>query len=249
MNAFTSASVILPVLNETYSLRQTVDIIEATCARDVGEYVLVVCERTKPESLEVCREIKQMLANRCLLHFQKRPFVGGAIRDGFDLARCSHVVMMSSDLETDPSLVHTLIEKVKVHPDGIATASRWIRGGDFKGYSPVKLVANYVFQKMISVLYGTRLSDLTYAYRIFPRSLVHGIRWEELKHPFFLETAIKPLRLGVSIHEIPAVWRPRTEGESINPFLANFTYFRIAITTRFQRRDRILVSEKNCWRP
>jgi hypothetical protein len=241
MSAFDAASIILPVLNETYSLRQTVGIIEATCAREVGEYIIVVCERTKPESLAVCREMTQMLGERGLLHFQKRPFVGGAIRDGFDLARFSHVVMMSSDLETDPALVQTLIKAAEEHPDGIVTASRWMEGGQFEGYSPIKLVANYLFQKMFSVLYGTHLSDLTYAYRIFPCSLVRGIRWEELKHAFFLETALKPLRLGVSILEIPAIWKARTEGESVNSFMANFTYFRIAITTKFCRRDRLLV--------
>ena len=42
-----------------------------------------------------------------------------------------------------------------------------MEGGQFEGYSPIKLVANYLLQKMLSVLYGTRLSDLTYAYRIF----------------------------------------------------------------------------------
>ncbi len=241
MSAFESASIILPVLNETYSLRQTVEIIEATCARDVGEYILVVCERTRPESLAICREIVQKLGDRGSLHFQQRPFVGGAVRDGFDLARFSHVVMMSSDLETDPGLVQKLIAAAKEHPDGIATASRWAEGGQFEGYSRIKLVANYLFQKMFSVLYGTHLSDLTYAYRIFPCSLVRGIRWQELKHPFFLETALKPLRLGVAIREIPATWRARTEGESINPFMANFTYFRIAVATRFCPRDRLLV--------
>jgi glycosyltransferase involved in cell wall biosynthesis len=241
MSKFDSASIILPVLNETYSLRQTVDIIEATCARDVGEYVVVVCDRTTPGSLEVCREVVQKLGSRASLHFQKRPFVGGAIRDGFDLARGSHVIMMSSDLETDPALVQTLIKSAKEFPDGIATASRWIEGGQFKGYSPLKLVANYIFQKTFSLLYGTQLTDLTYAYRIFPLALVRSIQWQELKHPFFLETAIKPLRLGVSIREIPAVWRVRTEGTSVNPFLANFTYFRIALRTRFSRKERILI--------
>jgi hypothetical protein len=241
MSAFESASIILPVLNETYSLRQTVNIIEATCAREVGEYIIVVCERTKPESLAVCREITQRLGERCSMHFQKRPFSGGAIRDGFDLARFSHVVMMASDLETDPALVQTLIKAAAEHPDGIATASRWMEGGQFEGYSPIKLVANYLLQKMLSVLYGTRLSDLTYAYRIFPCSLVRAIRWEELKHPFFLETALKPLRLGVCIREFPAKWKARTEGEFGSPFIANFSYFRIAITTRFCRRDRLLV--------
>ncbi|MEI7733670.1 MAG: glycosyltransferase family 2 protein [Verrucomicrobiota bacterium] len=240
MNAFKSASIILPVLNETYSLRQTVDIIESACANDVGEYIIVVCERTKAESLLVCREIVTQLAGKCSLHFQKRPFVGGAIRDGFDLARGSHVVMMSTDLETDPALVKTLIAMAKEYPEGIATASRWVKGGQFEGYHPIKLAANFLFQKMFSVLYGTRLSDLTYAYRIFPTALVHRIAWEELKHPFFLETALKPLRLGVTIREIPAVWRARTEGESVNPFMANFTYFKIAIRTRFRRTQDIV---------
>ena len=242
MSAFESASIILPVLNETHALRQTVDIIEATCARSVGEYILVVCERTTPESLVVCREITQSLGDRGSLHFQKRPFVGGAIRDGFDLARFSHVVMMHSDLETDPALVQTMIKVEEEHPDGIATASRWMAGGEFEGYSPTKLVANYLFQKMLSVLYGTHLSDLTYAYRMFPRSLVRGIRWQELKHPFSLETALKPLRLGVTIREIPAKWKARAGGGSVNPFMANFAYFRIAVTTRLKTKAEILKS-------
>ena len=247
MSAFESASVILPVLNETDSLRRTVEIIEATCAREVGEYIIVVCERTRPESLVVCREITQALSERGTLHFQKRPFVGGAIRDGFDLARFSHVVMMSSDLETDPALVQTMVKAAAEHPEGIATASRWIAGGKFEGYRPIKLVANYLFQKMLSVLYGTRLSDLTYAYRIFPRPLVRGIRWQELKHPFFLETALKPLRLGVTLREIPAKWKARDVGGSVNPFMANFAYFRVAFTTRFCPRDRLLVQGQSCF--
>jgi hypothetical protein len=247
MSAFESASIILPVLNETYSLRQTVEIIESTCAREVGEYILVVCERTRPESLAVCREIAESLGDRGSLRFQQRPFVGGAIRDGFDWARFSHVVMMSSDLETDPALVQKLIAETRQHPDGIATASRWIKGGQFEGYRPIKLVANYLFQKMFSILYGTRLSDLTYAYRIFPSRLVRAIRWEELKHAFFLETVLKPLRLGVSFREIPAIWKARTEGESINSFMANFTYFRIALATRFCPRDRLLVPGQACF--
>ncbi|GAA5131333.1 glycosyltransferase family 2 protein [Luteolibacter yonseiensis] len=240
MNAFTSATVILPVLNETYSMRETVRIIEATCAEDVGQYIIMVCERTKPESLAICREIAGELGERASVNFQTLPFVGGAFRDAFDLVQGSHVVMMSSDLETDPALVRTMIHEAKLHPDSVTTASRWIKGGHFVGYNPVKLLANKVFQMMFSLLYGTTLTDLTYAYRIFPTSLVRRIRWVELKHPFFLETALKPLRLGVPIREIPAVWKARTEGESVNPFMANFIYFKIALRTRFCDESHIV---------
>ena len=240
MSAYSSTTIILPVLNETYSLRQTVETIEADCADEVCQYLIMVCERTKPESIDICEEITASLANRCSLHYQTLPFVGGAFRDAFELVRGSHVVMMSSDLETDPALIRTMIDEARKHPDAVTTASRWIAGGNFEGYNPLKLIANRVFQLMFSMLYGTRLTDLTYAYRIFPTALVRRIRWVELKHPFFLETALKPLRLGVQIREIPAVWRARTEGESVNSFMANFNYFKIAFRTRFCSKNLIL---------
>ena len=47
---FVSASIILPVINETHSLLKTVEIIEQDCAHDVKEYLIVVCNKTTPES-------------------------------------------------------------------------------------------------------------------------------------------------------------------------------------------------------
>jgi hypothetical protein len=61
-----------------------------------------------------------------------------------------------------------------------------------------------------------------------------------LKHPFFLETVIKPLKLGVKVHEIPTLWKARTEGESQNPFLNNFLYFGIAFRVWLSSRGKIL---------
>ena len=70
-----------------------------------------------------------------------------------------------------------------------------------------------------AVLYGTRLTDMTYAYRIYPTKLVQSLRWEELRHPFLFEALVKPLRLGVAVIEIPSIWKARMEGESQNTFL------------------------------
>ena len=238
---FHGASIILPVINETYSLEQTVEIIEATCdPATVHEYIIVVCDRTTPDSLATCRAIRERLPSRCRVHSQRLPFIGGAMQEAFDLAEGSHVVMMSTDLETDPALVQGFLTLSKAHPRAIITASRWIQGGGFQGYNRAKLWANYLFQKCLSALFWTKLTDLTYAFRLFPVPLVRAIVWEELKHPFFLETIIKPLRLGVDCIEVPAFWKARTEGESQNSFFANFVYFRIALRVRFQSRHRFL---------
>ena len=78
---------------------------------------------------------------------------------------------------------------------------------------------------------------MTYAYRIMPTELIQNIKWEELRHPFLLETLLKPLVLGVKIKEIPAKWEARSEGESQNTFIRTFEYLRIAFKTRYQREN------------
>jgi glycosyltransferase involved in cell wall biosynthesis len=240
MPEFQSVSIILPVMNETYSLRRTVEVIEQTSQNDVKEYLIVICDRTTPASVEVCHEIKKNLGERVTIHIQKMRFIGGALREAFDLATGSHVILMASDLETPPETVKELIAESKNRPDWIITTSRWMKGGKFHGYSLLKKTLNFVFQKIFSALYLVNLSDMTYAYRIFPTPVVKAIRWEELKHPFLLETIIKPLRLGVKAKEIPAVWRARTEGESQNTFFGNFVYFRIGWRVRFMAKSDIL---------
>lgn len=241
VSAFESATIILPVINETHSLEKTVEVIEATCQpEEIREFLIVYCSRTTAESVAVCQRIAERLGEKCVLHKQKLPFIGGAMREAFDLARGSHVVMMSSDLETDPAVIRVFIDEARKTPDQIITASRWISGGGFDGYQRAKLWLNWLFQRIFATVYGCRLTDLTYAFRIFPSTLLRAIEWEELKHPFFLETAIKPLRLGVKIREVPAKWRARTEGASQNPFWYNFVYFRVALRVRFRPRSRLL---------
>lgn len=236
-NTFT---VILPVVNETYSLRQTVAMIEASSSADVLEYLIVICKKTSIDSRKVIEEIVNKYGNKVRVHDQVLPFLGGAMRECFDLAKGTHLIMMASDLETNPEQVPQMIALSRQKPDWIIGTNRWTKGGGFTGYSPVKLVFNWVFQKFFSILYGTNLRDMTYGYRVFPTALVQSIEWTELKHPFLFESICKPLRLGVKSVEIPSVWKARTEGESQNPFMNNFKYFGTGVKIRFMSKSKIL---------
>ncbi len=240
---FKNVTVLLPVMDETYSLSRTMETILDTCnANDLAEFIILACERTTAEARKTAEALVEKYSSvvRVYIHNQKLPFVGGAFREGFDLALGSHLVVMSSDLETDPHLIKDFIQYAKEFPDYITTASRWKKGGGFENYNKIKLVCNWIFEHLIGWFYFSELSDLTYGFRIFPTKLVKQIKWEELKHPFFLETALKPLRLGVKFKEVPVHWVARTEGMSQNPFFANFRYFKTAWHIRFLPQDEIL---------
>ena len=237
---FVSVSVFLPVMDETISLVKTAEVILADCGDVVKELLVVVCKRTTAESRDAAESLRERFPDKVRIIEQQRPFLGGATQDAIDVARGSHFLMMASDLETPPDRVKNFIEKGQMHPEAIITGSRWMKGGGFEGYSKIKWALNFIFQKSFSLLYWTRLSDMTYAFRLIPTSLAQAIRWEETRHPFLFETLVKPLQLGVDVIEIPVVWRMRPEGVSNNTFLRNFEYFRIGLKTRFYSRRHIL---------
>lgn len=244
MREFLNVSILLPTLNETFSFLQTVEIILDECnASDVCEFIVIVCDRTKSESMEAIEHGEKLATEKNIpfhILYQTLPFAGGAVQDGIMAAKGSHILMMSCDLETDPHLVKEFIAMAKKYPEDITTASRWLAKGSFDGYSKIKHILNYFFQKIFSWFYGVKLTDMTFGFRIAPTELFQSIRWEELKHPFFLETALKPIRLGVSFHEIPSNWVARTEGESQNTLLQTFKYLRIAFKARFEKKEDIL---------
>lgn len=233
-------SVILPVMNETISLERTVEIVLRDLPAKIREFLIVVCDRTTPQAMSVVADLAKRYPGLVVVHRQKLPFLGGAMREAFELAHGSHTVLMASDLETDPNDLAVMVAEAERHPQAIITASRWLQPGSFKGYSPAKLIFNRVFQQIFSLLYGVRLTDMTFAYRIYPTPLLKTIEWEELRHPFLFECLIKPLRLGVGVIEVPSHWKARIEGESQNTFLRNFVYVRTGIRMRFRSSKSIL---------
>ncbi len=237
---FSGVTVILPAVTETDSLDETALALKATSDPDIAEVLVVVCDRTTPESLARCRALDAQFGGRLRIHHQRLPFLGGAMREAFELATASHVIMMASDLETDPAVVPAFIEVAKKQPQVVVTASRWASGGGFSGYGPVRVAANWVFQRLTSLIYRTALTDATFGYRLFPTALVQAINWEGLRHEFLLETVLKPLRLGVEVVEVPTFWTPRREGESQNSLSTQARYLRTLLVERFQPRSRIL---------
>ncbi|HEX6488043.1 MAG TPA: glycosyltransferase family 2 protein, partial [Candidatus Dormibacteraeota bacterium] len=174
-------SIVVTAINETGSLRETVSILLAEDEADLAEIIIAVAPRTTSESMAVAAELVEAHPDLVWVHLQHLPFIGGAIRESFDLACGRYVVMMASDLETDPHLVKDLVREIRDSGADIVTASRWTRGGRFEGYHPVKLAFNWTFQQLMRVIFLTRLSDLTYGYRIFRTDVVREVRWEELK--------------------------------------------------------------------
>jgi glycosyltransferase involved in cell wall biosynthesis len=235
-------SVILPVMNEIEALRTTVETINDVAAEHIHEILIVVSDRTKPESLQVARQLQAEVPIPIHMHLQQLPRLGGALQEAFGKASGSHVLLMASDLETDPRLIPLFVEKSLQARWDIVATSRWLNGGGFDGYGHINRALNYVFQKACRIAFPVPLTDLTFGYRLYRREVLQNIVWEELGHPFLLECLLKPLRLGATVTEVPCAWQARREGESANSFLQKLSYLTTAVKIRFMKRNRITLS-------
>ena len=241
---FENVSIVLPTLKETDSIIKVVSLIlDTNKASDIREFLFVVCEKTRKESFENIDRAKKIALEKGIevkIIYQKLPYFGGAIRDGFMEAKGSHVCMVTPDMDTAPDKLCKMIKLAKKYPGDVIVATRWKKGGGFVNYSKAKKIWNYFSQKFLNVLYLTTLSDFTWGNQLVPTILYQSIEFQEVKHPINIERVVIPLRLGIPFHEVPAVCRMPRGDETVNPLWANMEYLRPAVKLRFTRKKKLV---------
>lgn len=222
-------SVVLPVFSEVESVREIVNWLRDRLETRLHEIILVVSPRSQEASRTVCQEL--VAADpRVRFHIQQEnPGLGRAVREGYALTTGNVVLNMDSDGEMEIDTVTRMLAAMEASEAGMVVASRWLPGGGFSGYSPVKKVLNWGFQQLFRLLFFTRLHDLTYGFKLMRGELARGITWAGTLHEIACETTLKPLRLGVPVTEVPTRWTARVQGVSKNTFLRNFRYVGMAL--------------------
>ena len=233
--------IFLPVIDETFSLEKTINIIEKKCSKVILQYLIVFSKtKSKQKSKNIAYKLKLKYKNKIKIIYQKEDFIGGAIKIAIQHIKASHFILMASDLETDPNDIKKLIDNSVKNPSKIIVANRWLEKNSFKGYNPFKLILNKLFQIFFSKLYSVSLSDLTFAYRIYPSKFLKKIILKESRHPILLETILIPIKLGIDFIEISSKWSSRKEGKTNNSFFRNFAYINTAIRIFFSKSNKFI---------
>ena len=220
-----SVSIILPLLNEINSLKKTLFILNKI--KIEKEYLIVFSKNlTKKKTINKIYKLKKKYKNFKSFH-QIRPFVGGAIDLGIKKAKKKYIVIMASDLETNPNELKKMINISYKNHNCIISADRWIGSKGFKDYGIIKFIANFMFQKLLKVFFSYNILHFTFAYRIYPRKALKGYRLKELRHGFALEMLLKPMKKGFKVITVPAKWKKRVEGSSSITINSYISYLKV----------------------
>ncbi|MDC0851423.1 glycosyltransferase, partial [Candidatus Pelagibacter sp.] len=95
--------VFLPVIDETFSLQKTIEVIEKDNSKFISNYLIVLSkQKSKSKSKSIAKKLKQKYKNKVKIIYQQKKFIGGAIKSAIKNIKSSHFILMASDLETNP---------------------------------------------------------------------------------------------------------------------------------------------------
>jgi dolichol-phosphate mannosyltransferase len=137
-----------------------------------------------------------------------------AIRYGIDQAIANVVVVTMADGCDDPRQVEELAHLVK-RGVVIASASRYMPGGQQVGGPRIKRFFSRVAGKSFAFITGVGTRDATNSFKAYDKNFVNNVGIHS-RHGFEigLELTAKARRLGLSVAEIPTTWIDRTYGKS-----------------------------------
>lgn len=242
---FTSVTIIIGTTNEKDSLISTVKQIMESCNHDdIAEILLVKSKDASDDCNYAIKLLEKKYEGKVFGLEQTRPFVGGAIRDGFDVATGSHIMLLPSDLAINLECVSQMIEKVKIKPDVISKTSRWLNKNSFHDYNKTRKFLNKLAQIFLGIIYPVKLTDFTSPVQTAPAEAYEKSDWQELNFPFLLEMVLVPARLGYSFEEIAVECFDRQEGFSRNSTKQTALYLKTAVRIRLTSKKKLTKEQK-----
>jgi len=135
-------SIVVTVYSETFSIDETLKILLGLDRGYIQEILLLVSPRASEETFSICRQWEAREARVKMVVQQNNPGIGWAYREGMQAAKGNFVALMAGDLETEPDAVDRMVQKVVETGCDEVIANRWLPGGGFTNYDPLKLALN-----------------------------------------------------------------------------------------------------------
>jgi hypothetical protein len=219
--------VVLPALNEAANVGA---VIRAMPEKIDGHPVipLVVDDASEDRTSEVAREAGALAARLPI-----RRGGGQALRVGYELALKLDAVVVASldaDGQHDPEELPLLVEPILRGEADMVQGSRVL--GAYERESRIRHLGVLVFSRLVSMMTGTRVTDVSNGYRATRTEMLHKLVLRQDQF-WTSELIIEALRHRARIKEVPITVRARASGETKKPrpFKYGWSFLKVILKT------------------
>lgn len=209
-----SLSIIIPVYNETESLRPLYDSIMSVIAPPISsgtselisEYeILFINDGSSDASEDQIRQLITLDQNIHLISFRKNFGKAAALEAGFKHCSKDIVITMDADLQDDPAEIPRFLDKLD---EGYDLVSGW----KYNRLDPLeKRLPSKLFNKVTSSLSGVQLHDFNCGFKAYRKEVVKSIDVYGELHRYI---PVLAHRKGFRIAEITVTHHKREFGKS-----------------------------------
>lgn len=201
-------SVVIPCYNEKDNI---VEIIRKVKEAPIEQKeIIVVDDMSTDGTREILEREIEPIVDKVIYH-KKNTGKGGALRTGFLAATGEVVIIQDADMEYDPNEYPLVVEPIFHEEYDVVYGSRFLKS-KAKGY-----LANRIANKGLTFLSNCfthqHLTDMETCYKAFRRDIIQGIEIEEKRFGFEPEITAKLSKMGITIHEVPISYHPRSNEE------------------------------------
>lgn len=204
-------SIIIPVYNEHRTIEAVIRMVREVALPAWEKELLIVDGNSEDGTRELLEKYRDDADIE--VFSQSAPLGRGhALKEGLKAATGDVVIFQDADLELDPADYPDLLRPIEVGEADVVFGSRFLGVGTEK-MGLFQYCGNRVVNIAVNLLYGSRLTDVETCYQVFRRQLIQDFEMVNNDFAFTVELAVKLLKAGHRIVEIPITYIPRGRAE------------------------------------
>ena len=206
-----SVSIVFPMYNEEAYIHRAVRAARAALGEVNPDHeIIIVDDASTDRTGAIADELAAADPRVKVVHNAANRRLGGSLRAGYAVATKALVLYTDADLPFDLQELTRAVRLLEYQEADVLSAYRFDRTSE----GLVRTVYSVVYNLLIRVLFGLRVKDVNFSFKLFRRALLERIELKSEGSFIDAEFLIRAKKAGASIIQVGVDYFPRSRGIS-----------------------------------